>query len=218
MSATTSPAVSDSPPPAEQGRRERKKLQTRQALIDAALELFERQGFDATTVEQITDAVDLSRRTFNRYFTTKEDVVMAVELSTRTLLLDSLRRQPPQTPPAAALRDAYLMFLDGFRKESREDELSRFLKHNDVVQSSPALSARSYELAYLKEQQQAAVIGERMGLDPDSDPRPRFIVASWGVALRIAFADLLRERGIPDLATWEKAVRTAYELMETDLS
>ncbi|OWY58559.1 hypothetical protein B7486_79320, partial [cyanobacterium TDX16] len=52
----------------EMGRRERKKAQTRQALIDAAWELFDERGYAETTIEDITDRVDVSSRTFFRYF------------------------------------------------------------------------------------------------------------------------------------------------------
>ena len=55
--------------------RERKKKKTREALSQAALELFVKQGFEATTVEQIAERLEVSRRTFFRYFATKEEVV-----------------------------------------------------------------------------------------------------------------------------------------------
>ncbi|WP_433432872.1 TetR/AcrR family transcriptional regulator [Nonomuraea sp. CA-141351] len=58
------------------GRRERKKLQTRQALVDAAMRLFEQKGFDRTMVIEIAEAADVSERTFYLHFRTKEDVVI----------------------------------------------------------------------------------------------------------------------------------------------
>jgi len=60
----------------EPGRRERKKQRTRQALIDAAVELFERKGYEETTVAEIAAAADLSTRTFFLHFPTKEDVLL----------------------------------------------------------------------------------------------------------------------------------------------
>jgi AcrR family transcriptional regulator len=61
----------------ELGRRERKKLQTRQALVEAAVGLFERKGYEETTVAEIAAAADLSTRTFFLHFPAKEDVLLA---------------------------------------------------------------------------------------------------------------------------------------------
>ena len=58
------------------GLRERKKAQTYDAIMGAALDLFERKGYDTTTVEDIADAANVSPRTFFRYFDAKVDVVM----------------------------------------------------------------------------------------------------------------------------------------------
>jgi AcrR family transcriptional regulator len=57
--------------------RERKKLRTRQALVDTALRRFTDPGFDATTLDDLCGEVEVSKRTFFRYFTSKEDVAMA---------------------------------------------------------------------------------------------------------------------------------------------
>jgi AcrR family transcriptional regulator len=56
-------------------RRDEHKKRTRQALCEAALDLFSTQGYDATTTEQITERAGVSPRTFFRYFPTKESVV-----------------------------------------------------------------------------------------------------------------------------------------------
>src|SRR5262245_43784618 len=60
----------------ELGIRERKKQRTRQALRQAALELFLERGFEATTIADITAAADVAPRTFFSYFQAKEDVVL----------------------------------------------------------------------------------------------------------------------------------------------
>lgn len=58
------------------GLRESKKDQTRSQLLDAALTLIEKQGYQQTTVSEIAAAVNVSPRTFLRYFPTKDDVVV----------------------------------------------------------------------------------------------------------------------------------------------
>ena len=58
------------------GLRELKKQRTRSAIQEAALDLIDRQGYDATTCEQIAAAAEVSGATFFRYFPTKEDVVL----------------------------------------------------------------------------------------------------------------------------------------------
>ena len=58
------------------GLRERKKLKTKEAIQREALRLFQEQGYDETTIEQIAAAAEISPSTFFNYFPTKEDVVL----------------------------------------------------------------------------------------------------------------------------------------------
>ena len=88
------------------GLRERKKARTREALKDAAMDLFTRQGFDGTTVEEIADACEVSPRTFFRYFPTKEDVLFADTEARRERLLAVLADQPAGDSAFVALRAA----------------------------------------------------------------------------------------------------------------
>ena len=71
------------------GLRERKKQKTRWAIQEHALRLFAEQGYEATTVDQIAAAAEISPSTFFRYFPTKEDLVIEDEYD--ALLVEGLR-------------------------------------------------------------------------------------------------------------------------------
>ena len=84
--------MSESPVVDKPGLRERKKAKTRAAIQEHALRLFREQGYDATTVEQIAEAAEVSPSTFFRYFPTKEDVVAYDALD--PLVMAAWRAQP----------------------------------------------------------------------------------------------------------------------------
>jgi len=88
----------------ECGLRERKKARTRASLREHALRLFREQGYQATTVEQIAAAAEVSASTFFRYFPTKEDLVLQDDMDTR--MVEALERQPAALGPVAAVRAA----------------------------------------------------------------------------------------------------------------
>jgi AcrR family transcriptional regulator len=87
----------------EPGLRERKKERTRQALVEAAADLFSRQGYDETTIAEIAAAADVSTRTFFGYFTTKEEILFADTDARVTLALALIRDRDPADRPADVL-------------------------------------------------------------------------------------------------------------------
>src|SRR5882762_11429779 len=84
------------------GLRERKKVQTREAIRSAAYRLFAEQGYDATPVDQIAAAADVSPSTVFRYFPTKEDIVLTDEYDEP--MADVLRGRPLDEQPLASVR------------------------------------------------------------------------------------------------------------------
>jgi AcrR family transcriptional regulator len=122
------------------GLRERKKARTREALRDTAMELFSRQGFDGTTVEEIADACEVSPRTFFRYFPTKEDVLFADADARRERLLACLADQPARMPTFAALEAA----MRTLALDYRDDRAALVARHR-ILDESPQLQAYKAE-------------------------------------------------------------------------
>ena len=103
----------------ELGRRERKKRETRQALVETAMALFAEQGVDGTTIEQISDGADVSERTFYRYFATKEDVLFADSIERRERFATALATRPEDTGPAPFSRSHFVACPDRPAPKSR---------------------------------------------------------------------------------------------------
>lgn len=92
-------------PPATPSLRDRKRARTRQAVVDAAVELFERDGYDATTVADIAAAADIGTRTFFSYFASKEEVLFPeMDGRVRTALAAIAARRPDDRPVDVLLR------------------------------------------------------------------------------------------------------------------
>ena len=103
------------------GLRERKKTQTRRAIRRAAFELFTVQGFAATTVEQIAEAAQVSPRTFYRYFSVKEAVLISQDHS--PLIVAAFRAAPRHLTPIAAYEYAAAQVFGGLSDDDRHDDL-----------------------------------------------------------------------------------------------
>ena len=95
------------------GLRERNRARTYAEIADAALDLFERQGYDATTVEQIASAAAVSPATFFRYFATKEDVLFADEEPSAKALTERVAaRTDRSTTSVAALAEPVIAYAE----------------------------------------------------------------------------------------------------------
>ncbi|MFI7103026.1 TetR family transcriptional regulator [Streptomyces sp. NPDC050161] len=173
--------------PVSCGLRARKKQRTRDALIRAALELCTAQGYDATTVDEIAAAVDVSQRTFFRYFTNKEEVVFAVQEMVEARFVDELRRRPAAEAPLAALRSAVMVAWDeiGAAIESVVP-VELHMRSYQMIESTPALVAAHLRRSSDLEEEIAQLIARREGLDAELDPRPRVLVAVFSGVLRAA--------------------------------
>ncbi|WP_217240553.1 TetR family transcriptional regulator [Streptomyces sp. AC555_RSS877] len=168
------------------GLRERKKQRTRDALIRAAHELFTCRGYEQTTVDDITEAVDVSQRTFFRYFANKEEAALAVQEMTVERFVESVRERPAHEAPMEALRQAVLEGWDTLNEIVESVvPVELHLRMYRVIESTPILLAAHLRRSAEAEETIARVLAEREGLDVDTDPRPRLTVAVFSAVIRV---------------------------------
>ena len=144
------------------GLRERKKQKTRSAIQREAMRLFQQQGYDATTVEQIAEAAEVSQSTFFRYFPTKEDVVLLDDYD--PVIAAMIAARPADEPAVAAIRAA---MIEAMRVVLVEDE--KLVKDRiGFMLSVPAIRARMFEQSSSTQVMFCEVLAKRTGRDPDS--------------------------------------------------
>lgn len=163
------------------GLRERKKAKTRETIQVHALDLFRRQGYGATTVEQIIEASEVSESTFYRYFTTKAAV--ALEDDYDPLLVEAFRAQPLGLTTLQALRAAFREVSSQLSTGDREGARERI----DLMLSVPELRATMLDQFADAMRLLADVVGERTGREA-VDPRVRTLAgAVVGAAVAVIF-------------------------------
>ncbi len=187
MADSAPTATGHSAPPASGGLRERKKQRTRGALARAAMELFTTRGFEATTVDEIAEAVEVSQRTFFRYFASKEAAAFVIEELVEEHFAVAVLERPASESPPAALRNAILETWDDLDKAMRElVPVELHMRMYQVIESTPALLAVRLRRQAQLEQRVTEVVARREGLDPRHDLRPRVLVAAFGGVMRTA--------------------------------
>ena len=99
------------------GLRERKKAETRDALVSAALRLADERGLEHVTVEDIATAAGVSPRTFFNYFPSKEDAIVGSSPAFTASVVEALCGRPDDEPPLESLRHAVHVSADHLESE-----------------------------------------------------------------------------------------------------
>ncbi len=146
--------------PIAQGLRERKKRKTRESIQREAMRLFQKQGYEETTIEQIAAAVEVSPSTFFNYFPTKEDVVLYDAYDPMIAAL--LSGRPADEPLSAAVRAVLESMADVFDRD-REVILARAKLWIEV----PELQARLWQELERGQAFLAQIVAQRSGRDAD---------------------------------------------------
>ncbi|MFJ9624411.1 TetR family transcriptional regulator [Streptomyces sp. NPDC101181] len=194
-------------------RRTRKARRTRDTLAKAAFELVLARGLRKVTVEEIAEAADVDRRTFSRYFPSKEAAVLDSLRGDGDRINEALRARPASEPPLLAYRRAVLAWLADPDAEPwhRRPRIFDLLV---VAEEEPALYAAFHHIRVDAQEDSVAIVAARLGVDPRKDIRPAVTVAAGAGALLAAQAAWVRggrPEALPEL------VAEAFDALTGDL-
>jgi AcrR family transcriptional regulator len=150
--------------PTPLGTRERRRIRTQRELQVAALQLFEKQGYERTTIDEIAAAADISTRSFFRYFRSKEDLVIWDE--NYAAFIDALETRPAAEPVPQSLRAAASDWARSLSEQDHEQMLARIR----LFFSIPTLQGRYWERQEAIAAQIAQWLARRRGVAPDALP------------------------------------------------
>jgi AcrR family transcriptional regulator len=188
--------------PESLGLRARKKLATRDAISIAALRLARERGFDNVRVPDIAAAAGVSPRTYNNYFSSREEAICAYAVRRAQRIGAALRARPAGEPLGEAIIAA---MLESYAAGGEPDkEMIR------MITSSPALRGEFIKRMAAIERPLAEAIAARTGTDPDRDLFPRVLAAAMFSANRTATEHWLRPETTEPLA---KVLRDALRLL-----
>jgi AcrR family transcriptional regulator len=162
---------------------QRKRQLVSDELTEAALQLLASKGYDAVTIDEIATTAGVSKRTFFRYFASKEDVVVQFLTDMGAGMRTELTARPGEESPSTALKNAVSVPL-----ADCADHSERALRVVQLILRTPALHARFLERQGQWRDDLAAELARRQGLAPDTDLYPQLAA---GMALT-AFNTALR--------------------------
>ena len=191
------------------GLRERKREATRLRIATEAARLATAHGVAATTADQIADAADVSRATFFRFFATKETAIAEGFSGPKVEeLLTALAAQPRELAPLDAVARTFQDLGQVLDEETR----TLVLEQARIAAGSPALQAWMASAWQRDEVLVAAVLAERLGVDPLDDARPRMVAAVAMAAMRLGLERWVAADGEVDLADlFQDAIRLRSE-------
>ncbi|MFI1522042.1 TetR family transcriptional regulator [Kitasatospora cineracea] len=187
--------------------RERKKLKTRQALRREALRLFAEQGWEATTVDQIAAAAEVSPSTFFRYFPVKEDLLLTDEYD--PLMAGAIRARPADEPFLTSAREVLVGLV---RRMLAEHERAELYERMRLAASVPSVRVRMLEGSGQPRGTLLDLLTERAA--PDASPLElRVTAAAISAALTETSLYWAEHEGRDDLADLlDQALRHLQEL------
>src|SRR5262245_60985701 len=120
--------------------REQNKVATRRELARFGIELFLKQGFHNTTIDQIVEPLGIAKRTFFRYFNVKEDLVFAWYEELTHELVDELKARPKTEKPFKAVCETLASLLKLY---DANPDWARAMMH--LSKETPSLCGKNFE-------------------------------------------------------------------------
>ncbi|MEU2562322.1 TetR family transcriptional regulator [Streptomyces longispororuber] len=196
--------------------RERKKQHTREALTDTALRLFSERGFHGVTLDELCDAVDTSKRTFFRYFTSKEDVAMTpLHDLWRSFLKDLEVREPSGGPLLQFLQEALLAALEAMHPDHWAP---RVVLNRQLAEQTPSIEAHGLRFCRDTTRSALDILHQRLGLATDNDPRPRLALDMLVASFHCALDTWTAQPSAPARNTLATHLRTACSALPESLT
>lgn len=192
------------------GRRERKKQATRNEIKRAALALAQQDGVDALTVEAISEAADVSPRTFFNYFSCKEDALISDSTETAAALCTAITARPAGEAPLRALRAA---FADSGVVATLQYHREEALARHRLATEHPSLLPRQLAQYAALQDAVAAAVGERLGVDPGKDLRPALFASLAITVVRVTVRQLADDGS----KCLDQLFEDAFDLLEGEL-
>ncbi len=175
--------------------RERKKDQTREALAQAAFELFRQKGFEATTAAEIAAAANVSRRTFFRYFPSKDELLFIDNGPRLARFCELLSQREPGEHAFAPVRRACLSIAEEYMGE-RDKILARL----QIIEASPVLGKQERQADLEWERAIArALLVDIPAPSPRIQRKARLLAGATFGAIRATLGEWLMGGGDADL-------------------
>lgn len=172
---------------------DRQRSALRAEIMRVALDLFVRQGFEATTIDEIAMAAGISRRSFFRYFGTKEDVLLGDLVGRGEVLAAALAARPQE-------EDAWTALLAALRelRAGRAEDAGTELAIGRMMTRTPSLRARHLEKRLRWQELLVPLVAERIAA-PDAELAAAAIVTTALSCLDVATDALVAADGEGDL-------------------
>ncbi len=175
--------------------RERKKRLAQATIEEAALRLFQQQGYEHTSIQDIADAVMMSPRTFFRYFASKEEVLIRPIHIIQSNGIHSLQQMASTESPHAALRATFMHLASQY-----QEQRAGFLLRYQVAMQNP--STASLYLYAMAETEPVICDVLCSHLEATTNRNEiRFLVAIYMAALRVALEEWLEQEAQEDLVS-----------------